>query len=110
IKTIGYVGSGCDLEYAWTDSIPANAFRLMNGVTEVQIASTIKEIGSSAFYGCSSLTTVYYEGIADEWSNITIGSNNTNLTNATIYYYSETEPTDSGNYWHYVSGVATKWD
>ena len=26
------------------------------------------------------------------------------------YYYSETAPTDSGNYWHYVNGVPTIWE
>ncbi len=28
---------------------------------------------------------------------------------ATNYFYSETKPTNTGNYWHYVDGVATKW-
>jgi hypothetical protein len=26
-----------------------------------------------------------------------------------MIYYSETEPTDTGNYWHYVDGVVTEW-
>ena len=34
-------------------------------------------------------------------SNILIGSSNYNLTNATIYYYSESAPTGTGRYWHY---------
>jgi hypothetical protein len=28
---------------------------------------------------------------------------------ATHYFYSETEPTTEGNYWHYVDGVPTPW-
>lgn len=26
-----------------------------------------------------------------------------------LYWYSETQPTESGNYWHYDGGVATAW-
>ena len=29
---------------------------------------------------------------------------------ATHYFYSETEPTGEGNYWHYVDGVPTPWE
>jgi hypothetical protein len=65
-------------------------------------------IESYAFYGCSGLTTVYYGG-ADSaaWSKISINSSNTPLTNATRYYYSATQ--QSGNYWHWIDGVPTKW-
>lgn len=30
-------------------------------------------------------------------------------TDATTHHYSETPPTESGNYWHYVDGVVTVW-
>jgi hypothetical protein len=40
------------------------------------------------------------------WSGITIGSNNTSLTNAMRYYYSETY---SAGKWHYVDNVPTHW-
>jgi hypothetical protein len=32
---------------------------------------------------------------------MTIGGTNTPFTDATRYYYSETEPTAEGNYWYY---------
>ncbi|MBQ8428189.1 MAG: hypothetical protein IJX18_02920 [Clostridia bacterium] len=73
----------------------------------------VEEIGNYAFQYCSSLTEVYYKGTASEWGAISIDSwGNTDLTNATRYYYVENEadvPTD-GNYWHYVSGVPPKWE
>jgi hypothetical protein len=28
---------------------------------------------------------------------------------ATVYYYVEQQPAESGNYWHYVDGVPTPW-
>ena len=60
-------------------------------------------IEARAFSGCSSLTILYYAGKEDEWNNITIESMDDVLTSATIYYYSETEPIEDGNYWHYDS-------
>ena len=77
--------------------------------TELVLPDGITEINNYAFYKCSSLTSVYYNGDATMWNSISIGSNNSNLTNATRYYYSETEPTESGNYWHYVDGIVTVW-
>ena len=32
------------------------------------------------------------------------------ITEATCYYYSETEPTTFGAYWHYVEGIPTVWN
>ena len=65
-------------------------------------------LNKGAFDDCSSLKTVFYKGTAEQWKEIAIRNGNTNLTNATRYYYSETEPALSsdgtayvGNYWHY---------
>lgn len=75
----------------------------------ITIPDNVISIGSSAFDGCSSLTKVYYKGTAAKWSNISIDSSNSSLTNAIRYYYSETVPTTSGKYWHYVNGIPTIW-
>ena len=39
-----------------------------------------------AFFYCSSLTAVNYEGTEEEWNAITIEQKNESLTNATINY------------------------
>jgi hypothetical protein len=57
--------------------------------------------------GCSNLTSVYYMGTAEDWDKISIDSGNSCLTSATKYYYSETEPTANGNYWHYATDGIT---
>ena len=91
-------------------SIGDDAFRYCDSLTSVTIGNSVTSIGEWAFYGCDSLSTVYYNGTKEEWSGISIGSSNSNLTGATRYYYSETEPTISGNYWHYGDeGVPTPW-
>ena len=91
------------------ESIGSYAFRGCTNLTSVTIGNSVTSIGSYAFNGCSSLTSVYYEGTATEWSDIIISPYNTKLTDATRYYYSETEPITSGNYWHHVDGVVTIW-
>ena len=58
----------------------------------VTIADTIDgypvtSIGSSAFYNCTSLETVYYCGTEVQWSDIRIRSNNTYLTDAARFYH-----------------------
>ena len=65
------------------------------------IGDSVTTIGDYAFYNCYNLTSVYYNGTAEDWANITIGSWNSELTIATRYCYSETQPAVSGNYWHY---------
>ena len=90
-------------------SIGYGAFYNCSSLTSVVIGDSVTSIGGYAFDGCSSLTSVYYKGTASEWSAISMGANNSSLWNATRYYYSETEPTSAGRYWHYVDGVPTKW-
>ena len=91
-------------------SIGYSAFYECNNLTSVTIGNSVTSIGERAFNGCASPTSVYYMGNAEQWTEITIGSSNINLTSATRYYYSETTPTEQGNYWHYVDGVVTIWE
>lgn len=66
-------------------------------------------IGDSVFASCSSLKEVFYKGTASEWENIVIDSDNSYLTDAKRYYYSESRPVERGNYWHYVDGEIVVW-
>ena len=48
-----------------------------------------------------------FVGTENEW-NDSIGYVNFGIDDATLYY-SETEPTTTGNYWHYVNGEIVVW-
>jgi hypothetical protein len=90
-------------------SIGDSVFSYCSSLTSVTIGNSVTSIGYRAFSDCYSLTSVYYTGSAEQWAKISIDSSNYYLTRATRYYYSETQPTTDGNYWHYVDGVVTKW-
>ena len=92
-------------------SIGNYVFSWCDSLTSVTIPDSVTSIGDWAFYSCYSLNKVYYTGTAAEWDEISIYYyGNDDLEDATRYYYSESEPTTSGNYWHYVDGVLTVWD
>ena len=80
-----------------------------SSVTLIVIPKSVITISFRAFDGCSGLTNIYYGGNASDWGGISIGESNEKLIGATRYYYSETAPTASGNWWHFVNGVPTVW-
>lgn len=110
--------------YAFCDTaitkivIPSGVTEIKNSsfydCTQLQsivLPAGITKIDSYAFTGCTSLTEVYFAGSAENWNSITIGTSNDSLTGDKIYYYSESQPTVSGNYWHYATDGKTpvKW-
>lgn len=59
------------------------------------------ENGLLVFYGGENI---------EAWNQIDIHeTGNNGLENPGIYYYSETEPSEDDQYWHYVDGVPTVW-
>ena len=72
------------------------------------IPKSIMSIEGMVFYSCSP-SIILYEGTSEEWKNIPIGTDNACLSKDIIYYYTESQPTTEGNFWHYVDGVPTVW-
>ena len=67
-------------------TIGDDAFYGCDSLTSVVIGDSVTTIGNSAFSSCSKLKDVYYTGSEEEWKAITIGSDNSRLTNATKHY------------------------
>ncbi|MCM1533088.1 MAG: leucine-rich repeat protein [Corallococcus sp.] len=112
VQTIGsYAFYGCALTSVTipdsVQTIGEYAFSYCRSITSVTIPDSVQSIGESAFWYCSGLKKVYYEGASDDWGKITVGPDNMSLTSATRYYYSESEPTEEGNFWHYDTDGVT---
>ena len=96
-------------------SIDANAF-YGTGITSVVIPDGIYYLYDGAFNGCSSLAKVYYEGTETDWNSLISRYGNGDISGATVYYYTDSEPELNaegtayvGSYWYYVDGVVTEW-
>lgn len=55
-----------------TVAINSAAFAYMTQIKEVTIPKSVLTLGKKAFYGCSNLETIYYEGTTDEFNKLVI--------------------------------------
>ena len=58
LKTAGPIGSNCDIEFAWTESIPDYGLQYFKHLESITIPDTIKTIGKYAFASCTSLKSI----------------------------------------------------
>lgn len=109
-----------------------SAFEMCTSLRKVIIDEGVERIGSSAFTNCSNLSAVvlpssitvipdyafrydgfyiiYYKGNEVSWENLSRGSY-IGTENAAVYYYTETQPTSEGKYWHYdENGIPAIWE
>ncbi|MBR2029355.1 MAG: leucine-rich repeat domain-containing protein, partial [Clostridia bacterium] len=107
--------------------IKSYAFYYCDNITSVTIPDSVTSIGDHAFYNCNKLTSIvipdsvtsidysafsacYKLTIYCEATNQPNGWDyDWNSNNRPVYWYSETQPATTGNWWHYVDGVVTKW-
>ncbi len=76
---------------------------------DLVLPKEITSIDVWAFNGCV-VSNVYYTGAPEQFTSINGYYDCYNIRRATVYYYSDTEPTDTAyKYWHYVDGMAAPW-
>lgn len=96
-------------------TIPNNVNSLYNSfrdckVTDIVIPTKLISFPGQSFY-CCGIENVFYCGNEIEWNLISISVDSKYaFKNANIYFYSETEPTESGNFWHYENGIISIWN
>lgn len=88
-------------------SIGMSAFSGCENLVDIVIPRSVTSLGSYAFDGRDNLLRIYYGGTSKEWS-AAIGYSGVG-SNTRVYYYSATQPTTAGNYWHYVDDVPKAW-
>ena len=71
---------------------------------EIVIPSSINEIGEDFVYGCSKLERLCYNGDQEHWDIVLKPDVDTD-----VYYYSETQPEENGNYWHFIDSDIAIW-
>ena len=94
-------------------SLGYHCFTSCTRLESIVIGNEMESIGTLAgdcgFSTCSSLAAVYYEGTESEWNAISLNQDKDVLEAKGLRFYSENEPGEPGNYWHYVNGVPTAW-
>lgn len=85
------------------------AFYRCSALRRVIIPKSIRSIGYKSFEGCDSLRELFYEGSKEEWCCVRVQPKDS-LIRAKMYYYSEREPLEKGEYWHYaINGEPIIW-
>ena len=89
-------------------SVNSSVFRDCKTIINLVMGTNVQSIGANAFRNCDNLANIFYKGAnRAAWDLIHTGSNNDNLTGATIYYYRADNPfegegaAESGFFWHY---------
>ena len=100
--------------------IQSNAFKFCADLHTLVIGTGIRKVRNDVLIGSTKFAVIYYHGTQYQWNEVDIyGWNpgagismggNKELRKATLYFYSETPPTEEGNYWRYVDGVPTPWE
>lgn len=72
-------------------------------IESIVIPKSIESFAYNSFSGCE-LEKIYFKGNENEW-NYSLSEDD-----AIIYYYSDTNPTTLGHFWHYVNGKPSIWN
>lgn len=90
-------------------TVEENAFEGCTSMLTVVLPATLVSIEDSAFAGCNAIKTVFFGGTEEQFDAISISDSNEAIEKADVYFYSATEPTEDGSYWHYDGDSPVIW-
>ncbi len=95
-----YEGMTCIGAYAFSGALELSTLFFTNALVVVE---------ENAFLDVPNLQRIYFYGTQEEFEKISVAAGNEAFTNATVYYYSATEPTGEGNFWRYIGEYIYVW-
>jgi len=90
-------------------TISSLSFNNCSRLASAVIPESVETIEEYAFNSCSRLEKIFFKGDTAAWEAISISEENAELNLAEKYFYSEADPTETGNYWHCVNGDIVIW-
>lgn len=81
--------------------IEEDAFASCTAMQTIVLPSTLTTIENSAFLDASSIAAIFFKGTEEQFDAIDISDNNDIMLSAKVFFYSETQPTENGDFWHY---------
>ncbi len=69
------------------DCIGDYQFYNFGNIKNIVISEKVESIGKDAFYNCSSLENIYYNGMMDDWCDIELGNEYSNLMSYKVNLY-----------------------
>lgn len=89
-------------------TIDQYAFQQCGNLQSLVIPQSVTTIDQNAFLAGTKSLTVYYGGTESDWN---IKLKNQIKIEHVLYYFSQSKPTGSGNYWYYdASGMPAVWN
>ena len=79
------------------------------GISYIIIPKSVVYIGNFALDNIPPIESVYYCGSKTEFESVAVGESSEQTQAKETYFYSESEPSGEGNFWHYVDGAPTIW-
>ena len=106
------------LSYCFNTTIPQNleiitinsgdigdkTFTNFGHIKSIVLGNNVASVSTNAFQNFDQNCTIYYQGNAEAWASVGYSALELN-----VYFYSNNDPSISGNYWHYIDEIPTIW-
>ena len=80
------------------EKLPYASFEGCSKLKQIILPGSIDEIEYIVFKDCDNLEKIFYCSTESQWDSIT-GASTTDK--GLVYFYSATQPSTAGHYWHY---------